>query len=76
MVPSEVLVRTSYLIGIYRALNILFPNSAQADAWIRRPNRAPGFGGRSTLECSLDGGIAEFHAVRAYLDSQLGGEPT
>src|ERR1051325_5337283 len=46
----DVLERISYLLGIYKDLQILFPDASQADAWVRKPNQAPLFGGRSALE--------------------------
>src|SRR5688572_32564866 len=35
--------RISYVIGIYKALQILFADEARADAWVSKPNEA--FGG-------------------------------
>ncbi len=32
--------RVSYVIGIYKALQILFADKAQADAWVSKPNAA------------------------------------
>lgn len=67
----DTLERVSYLLGIYKALQLLFPNPAQADAWVRRPNTQ--FGGRSALDRMLGGNVADLHAVRAYLDHVRGG---
>ena len=47
---SVVAGRISYVLGIYRALQILLPEPERADAWVRRPNDAVPFGGRSALE--------------------------
>lgn len=69
--PRDVLERISYILGIYKALQILFVDPAQADAWIKRPNAA--FHGRSALERMLAGNVVDLHAVRAYLDSVRGG---
>src|SRR5688500_2475388 len=41
------LERLSYLFGIYAALQILFPLARRANEWLRKPNAAPLFGGRS-----------------------------
>ena len=67
------LERLSYLLGIYKALQILLPDPAAADAWVRKPNTAPGFGGRSALDRMLAGSIADLHYVRRYLDAARGG---
>src|SRR6187455_2818519 len=45
----DVIERISYVLGIFKALQILFPDPTRADAWIRRPNGAPAFGGLSAL---------------------------
>ena len=71
-VPHDVLERISYLLGIYKALHILFPDDAQADAWVNRANAAPLFGGGSALERMLGGQVADLFVVRQYLDAQRG----
>ena len=69
----DVLERISYVLGIHKALEILFPDPARADAWVRRPNDAPLFGGRSALERMLGGNVSDLYVVRQYLDAQRGG---
>lgn len=70
---SATLERLSHLFGIYAALQILLPVPERANAWIRRPNSAPLFGGGSALERMLGGQVADLFAVRQYLDAQRGG---
>ena len=70
----HLLERLSHLFGIYSALHILFPVAARADAWIRKPNAAPLFGGRAALERMLGGQVADLYVVRQYLDAQRGGK--
>jgi Protein of unknown function (DUF2384) len=70
--PRDTLERLSYLLGIYKALQLLLPNAPAADEWIRRPNDAPLFGGRSALERMLSGNVADLFIVRQYLDAQRG----
>jgi hypothetical protein len=70
----HVLERLSYLFGIYAALQILLPVRERADEWIRRPNAAPLFGGRSALDRMLGGQVADLFVVRQYLDAQRGGK--
>ncbi len=69
----DTLERLSYILGIYKALQILLPDAAAADAWVRKPNAAPGFGGNSALARMLGGNVADLVAVRQYLDAQRGG---
>ena len=73
VLPRDTLERMSYLFGIYKALQILLPEPAAADAWVRRPNAAAPFGGRSALERMLSGNVADLYEVRRYLDAQRGG---
>lgn len=69
----DTLERLSYLLGIYKALQILLPDAAAADAWVKKPNTAPGFGGKRALDRMLGGNVADLVAVRQYLDAQRGG---
>lgn len=69
---QDVLERISYLLGIYKALHILFPNEQQADGWVNRPNSASLFGGSSALQRMLGGQVADLYVVRQYLDGQRG----
>ena len=70
----HVLERLSYLFGIYAALQILLPLKERADAWVREPNTAPLFGGRSALDRMMGGQVADLYVVRHYLDAQRGGK--
>ena len=70
---KDSLERLSYLLGIYKALQILLPNEQAADQWIRQPNEAPLFSGRSALQRMLSGNVADLFLVRQYLDAQRGG---
>lgn len=70
---KDTLERISYILGIYQALQILLPNEKAADEWIKRPNQAPLFGGRSALERMLSGQVADLFVVRQYLDAHRGG---
>lgn len=66
--------RLSYLLGIYKALQILFPTAERAARWIHAPNDAPLFGGRSALDRMLAGRMNDLHVVRQYLDAVRGGK--
>ena len=69
----DTLERLSYVLGIYKALQILLPDSAASDAWVKRSNAAPLFGGKSALDRMLAGNIGDLLAVRQYLDARRGG---
>jgi hypothetical protein len=63
--------RLSNLMGIHKALRIIFKEPQQAYAWIKSANAA--FRGRSALEVMLGGEITDIMRVRRYLDSERGG---
>ena len=58
---------------LYAALQSLFPRARRATEWLRKPNAAPLFGGRSALERMLSGNVADLFVVRSYLDACRGG---
>jgi hypothetical protein len=68
----DTLERISYLLGIYKALQILLPDPAAADAWIKKANSAPLFGGKSALDRMLSGNVGDLFVVRQYLDAMRG----
>ena len=70
--PRDTLERISYILGIYKALQLLLPDTRAADEWIRRPNEAAVFGGRSALDRMLSGNVSDLYIVRQYLDAQRG----
>ena len=70
--PQDTLERLSYLLGIYKSLQILLPDPRAADEWVRKPNSAAPFGGRSALERMLSGQVADLYVVRQYLDAERG----
>jgi Protein of unknown function (DUF2384) len=73
VLPKDTLERISYILGVYRALQILLPDEKAADEWVRRPNSAPLFGGNTALDRMLSGQVADLFVVRQYLDAQRGG---
>ena len=72
-VSRDTIERVSYVLGIYKSLQVLLPDPASADGWVRRPNAAPGFGGGSALSRMLSGNVADLYFVREYLDAERGG---
>jgi len=69
---EDQLTRVSLLIGIYKALNILYGQKL-ADAWIALPNTNPMFGGDAPLNYMKKGGIPAFLRVRQLLNARRGG---
>ena len=60
--------RVSYLLGIYKALRLLFDDSSQALSWINRKNELPPFNGKTPKEYMLEGSIVRLAEVRKFLD--------
>jgi uncharacterized protein (DUF2384 family) len=69
---QDTLIRISLLIGIFKALNILY-SEALADAWITLPNRNPMFRGQSPLAFMIERGQPGMLLVRQVLDARRGG---
>jgi hypothetical protein len=68
----DTLTRLSLILGIYKGLQVLYPEPAFADAWVRMPNTNPLFGGRRALDVMVDGGIDGLYRVRRLLDARRG----
>lgn len=62
--------RLSNLMGIHKALRIIFSDPARGYRWIKSPNEA--FGGRSALDIMLGGELTDLMRVRRYLDAERG----
>jgi len=71
ILSQDQLERVSYLLGIYKNLQILLPTTS--DSWVKRPNSDPHFEGRTALEVMVTGGMTALRQVRLYLDAQCGG---
>jgi hypothetical protein len=69
---TDRLTRVSYLVGIFKALGILH-SEALADAWVRRPNSNPLFGGLTPLAYMIGGGLPAMQNVRRLLDARRAG---
>ena len=72
VLPIKTLRRIAFIARVFEAINMLFP-AERADAWMRAPNSALGFGGRSALDLMVGAGPAGVTAVRLYLQGQLYG---
>lgn len=67
---GDTLERLSHVFGIFRAINTLLPNVSRADAWMRAPNHAPIFAGRSAVQLIASGRIEDLRLVRRYLEAE------
>src|SRR6185437_776023 len=72
LLDSDVLTRISYLIGIFKALNVLYGQKL-ADEWVCLPNQNRIFSGQTPLDYMLRGGIPAMQIVRRLLDARCGG---
>ena len=67
--PRDTLERISYLMGIHKALRIIFSNQTErAYEWVHKPNDAAPFNGASALDYMLGGQVVDLADVRRYLD--------
>lgn len=61
----------SYLLGIHKALRIIFAEPAQGYRWMKQANAR--LGGLTPLQLLLRGGMEDLQRLRRYLDSVRGG---
>jgi len=67
---KDALERISYVMGIYKGLQILVPQTA--DEWVRKPSKAKLFAGGSALDRMVSGNVSDLYVVRQYVDGQRG----
>lgn len=63
--------RLSNLMGVHKALRIIFSEAQRGYAWIKAGNAA--FAGSSALDVMLGGELTDIMRVRRYLDATRGG---
>jgi hypothetical protein len=63
--------RLSNIMGIHKALRIVFREPQRGYAWVKAPNEA--FAGRTALDVMLGGELTDLMRVRRYLDAERGG---
>ena len=69
----DTLTRISLVLGIYKALQVLYPDAALADGWVRLPNANAMFGGRPALTLMAERGIDGLLQVSRLHDARRGG---
>ncbi len=70
---KDLLERASYILGIYKSLQILIPEAQLADDWLSTPNDNPHFNGKAPLDRMLAGHVVDLADVRQFLDAQRSG---
>lgn len=70
-ISRDGLARLSNLMGIHKALRIIFQEGQRGYDWVKAPNAA--FDGDSALVVMLGGELTDIMRVRRYLDAERGG---
>ena len=73
VLAQDALTRISLLVGIFKALNILY-SEPLADSWPTLPNRNALFRGATPLVFMLQHGLPGILEVRRLLDARRGGQ--
>jgi hypothetical protein len=69
----DLIERISYILGIFKSLEILLPDPAIADKWLSTHNDNLLFNGTAPKERMLAGMVMDLAVVRNFLDAQRGG---
>lgn len=73
VLDQDELTRISLLIGIFKALNILYSENL-ADCWVKLPNKNAMFRGATPLSYMIERGQPGMLYVRQLLDARRGGQ--
>lgn len=73
-ISKDLTERLSYLLNIHAALRILFSNPDSVYGWVRKPNDAPFFNGKSAMDIMLQGRVVDLWAVASRLNAERGGK--
>jgi hypothetical protein len=72
VLDADTLLRISYLLGVFEALNSLH-GQPLADEWMSLPNSNRIFGGGTPLAYLIQGGLPAMSTVRRLLDARRAG---
>lgn len=72
VLDTDRLLRISYLVGIFKALHVLYSKKL-ADEWMTLPNTNRIFAGQTPLGYIIKGGLPALQTVRRLLDARRGG---
>lgn len=70
----DLIERISYLLNIHAALRVLFSNPVSVYGWVRKPNNAPFYNGRSAMDIMMQGRVVDLWAVASRLNAERGGK--
>lgn len=70
----DLIERLSYILNIHAALRILFSNPESVYRWIRKPNTAAFYNGRSAMDVMMQGRVVDLWAVASRLNAERGGK--
>ncbi|CDZ79020.1 hypothetical protein BN59_03335 [Legionella massiliensis] len=73
-ISPDLTERLSYLLNIHAALRILFSHPDSIYGWIRKPNDAPFYNGKSAMDIMLQGRVVDLWAVASRLNAERGGK--
>jgi len=73
VLTQDELTRVSLLVGVFRALHVLF-HGKFANEWVSRRNSNPMFKNASPLSRMIEAGIPGILAVRRLLDAHVHGQ--
>lgn len=71
--PTDTLLRISAVLGIHKALRILFASDQDGSRWLREPHAALPFGGQPPIALALGGTQDGLMLMRRFLDAARGG---
>ena len=71
---TDITERISYILNIHAALRILFSNQESIYNWVRKPNNAPFYNGRSAMDIMMQGRVVDLWAVASRLNAERGGK--
>src|SRR5690554_645138 len=66
--PRDTLERISLILGIYKALQVLYPTHERANRRVRLPTTELPFAGKSAMEFMCQGSMRHLMLTRQYLD--------
>jgi hypothetical protein len=70
---EDALMRISFLIGIFKALN-LYHGQDLADRWVTLPNQNPLFAGKAPVDYMIQHGCSGMKQVGRLLDARCAGQ--
>jgi hypothetical protein len=68
----DVMERISFILGIYKAVCVLYPTKERAASRMRLGTSDLPFAGKSAMELMLQGSIRHLQLTRRYFDAQRG----